>query len=731
LATLDRGPWLRHVTDGAASVWGRLSGAGNLELRIGASSDIVAVASGTDFCGAATVTGLSPATKYEYTVWADGVQASGPHEFITLPVEGSPARFEFFQTADHHQKYAGASHYMKAQLDLHYAKPGADPIFWVHTGDYEYNPLSRDVAGLRTMYRLLRDPDRFSPNPGYGYKRDLHSAVPYYSVWDDWDSWGDNCSPDQMTAAERLAAWQAWREYHAGAPALPEVDSNHYHFVVADCLFMFIDERSARTANIGSQPPAAGYDPQDRISFGATQIAWIKATLTTHRDAAFKFIIVGGEWLDNTAHEIRIAACQRDSIGIFYRNERNEIILFLRDNPDIRKGMCFITGDDHVQKVALPESWRAQYDYTTGPIGDSVGDPFDAPVVAGDLGIPFVACGIQQSGTPGDQGGIDLPYRNPDVEAMRYYAPRPGGNGHQIASRWKIDTTQSPPTVSCEQMLVGRQLGPGGPGSPTPYAGTVTYRFAGDRDHVWFPPYVDPLVHVDDASPSSSYADDAAAPATSYADDATPATSYVDPAAPATGYADDTTPATTQTPDAGAPGADYVCDSELVPGGGFEDPADDANWTLFTGASIDTGGPYQGLRNLTLRSTYGAGPPKSGQAQRFFDGQIGATYRLKFALDGDAAMNNVVESRLKPSFKQDALLTLLETFDPDTIDAGYNEYSYDFTLTQGTAHSIYFDHDQSGSGFGVFSGYWYIDNVSLTMIRSPWADDPGGAAVWS
>jgi 3',5'-cyclic AMP phosphodiesterase CpdA len=173
------------------------------------------------------LTGLEPATRYDYRVGCDGERASGPWSFTTYP--DGPAPFTFAVLGD-----SGTG--SEAQRAVARLIEGWAPALVLHVGDLIYgrNPLAWD-ARFFLIYRALLAGRPFYPVPG---DNDV-------SIFMGWGALFD-------------------RAFHLPANN-PERDERYYSFDVGDVHFVALD--STRLADTDRR---------------AAMLAWLEDDLRAH-----------------------------------------------------------------------------------------------------------------------------------------------------------------------------------------------------------------------------------------------------------------------------------------------------------------------------------------------------------------------------------------------------------------------------------------------------------------
>jgi hypothetical protein len=433
VAALTHGPWLMHAWDTGFNVWFRLNGAGTVRVLAANGAFQRAVTAGTDFCGHVTVTGLPPATLCPYVVEVDGAVV-GSYQTVTMPAEGSPGRFALLIVNDDHLSAGAAGNSTAediAKLGASYGNAlalvralGGMPVYCLQGGDFEITGAEEDLAQRRLNMQTMRGQP---PNTNA-----FHQRVPFCHIWDDHDAYGNNRPADQASDQRKAVALQVWKEYYAGEPELASPGAVYKAFRIADCLILMLDGRTYLTSSPGSFPTTVlppDYDPATARVWGDEQLAWIKATLQAHASAPWKFIVSGGTLIDNAWTPLTIGPGKRDSIGIYYRKDRNDLLAWLAANPACAKGLVCLTGDDHMPCVQQPTAWHDPQDHTAAPLSSAVHT--DWPL------IPDVKCSPmghrEEDNLGGTQGG----------EGVVLYQ----GRGYRSYGLVLIDTVSQPPRL--------------------------------------------------------------------------------------------------------------------------------------------------------------------------------------------------------------------------------------------------------------------------------------------
>lgn len=407
---LTHGPWLMQVTDRSAKFWFRANGDTGVTVttNVGASASAV-VGGSSDWCGYVTVEGLPADTEITWSMAAyDGTPLYGPATFRTMPTEGQPGVFDVYMLSDHHLGTIGNSWAQigyQALLKLVQAREGI-PKLCVQGGDFELH-ASTLIAQRRSDHQTIRD---FWPEI-----KQFHAKVPLCGhVWDDQDFVSNNSFGKNYSAATLGGMIQVFREYFGGIAQGPAADAIYAAFRIADCLFVMTDNRSQRDGCPASAPSVLPptYDYRYARCWGVTQLQWIKDTLLQYQDAPFKFVFTGTTVMDMEQFSATPPntgpSAKRDSIGLFYRYERNDLLLWLRDNPKCARGLIFLSGDDHRMVLQRSSYWHDPCPWTqlsalSSPVN------YGWPLIP-DFKIPSLtqnATGLTLGGTEGGQSRVE------------------------------------------------------------------------------------------------------------------------------------------------------------------------------------------------------------------------------------------------------------------------------------------------------------------------------------
>jgi alkaline phosphatase D len=297
-----------------------------------------------DFTHQFSIAGLSPGTRYAYTVEAraSGATAvanrvSGYFQTAPAPTEAPPLRFVVTTCQAIRSIDSGKEGHSTYKQMLEFA-----PQFLVHTGDivyYDKAPLAKSVAQARAKWNLMF---------AYGSNRNFHQNVTSYFMKDDHDTLKNDCWPGQtygdLTFREGLEIFReqvpmgekTYRTYRWGR----------------DLQIWMTENRDFRSPN--NQPDG----PQKTI-LGEEQKSWLKRTLQ-ESDATYKFVISPGPLVgpdkggkgDNHANER-------------FQHEGQELRDFLGSLPNT----YVICGDRHWQYLSK-DPQTGLLELGCGPIND-------------------------------------------------------------------------------------------------------------------------------------------------------------------------------------------------------------------------------------------------------------------------------------------------------------------------------------------------------------------------
>jgi hypothetical protein len=206
----------------------------------------------------------------------------------------------------------------------------------------------------------------------------LFSQIPILQMWDDWDYLGDNSCRTHTGARglreiDRKLALQVRKDFMPGprrlAPAGAMPDAG-FSVNLGGCLLLVPDSRSMKEAAARSTGGVC-YDMLDGSQpapcWDEVQREWMMRALDAGRTSYKVFLVSSHSFADNL--QPPVLACEgtstgvRDSLGLFHKWERNELLkqalaLGLLE-PERR--FIVLSGDDHTPLVRRRAHWHAPY----------------------------------------------------------------------------------------------------------------------------------------------------------------------------------------------------------------------------------------------------------------------------------------------------------------------------------------------------------------------------------
>jgi alkaline phosphatase D len=178
----------------------------------------------------------------------------------------------------------------------------------------------------------------------------LLGSVHHYAIWDDHDFGPDNSDASfwmKETSLEAFKLFWANPNY---------VDATYGTFFWNDAQFFLLDNRYFKTA-----PDSKTTEP---TILGEAQFQWLVQALK-YSNAPFKFVVMGGQFLNNSPNCLDAAWCEN---YLRHTAERQRIIDAIRDENIT--GVIFLTGDRHHSELSvLTEGVNYPlYDLTSSPL---------------------------------------------------------------------------------------------------------------------------------------------------------------------------------------------------------------------------------------------------------------------------------------------------------------------------------------------------------------------------
>lgn len=327
-AVLTHGPFLGAVTDTSIRIWARANRPARLGVeyrRVGEAAwrrgpDRVLTAT-SDFTGVIELTGLSPATTYEYRLLLDDAFWPGSQAaFVTLPSPGPTGRIRFALSSD---MYLASPHW--PIFDRIAARR---PDFFLMLGDQ----IAVDVPALIP-------PTRGAYNRKYRvywaepHLRRFWQRTPTFLMWDDheiFDNWSWGKTGRYLPAKQAYDAYQG----SLNPPSLSPGE-HYYSFRAGPADFFILDTRTFRSHDEDPDTPA-------KTMLGFEQKARLKEWLLASR-APFKIIGSSVTLSDfGTAGDTQLTTTDT---WLSFGTERAELFRFIRDR--CIPGVIFLTGDQH------------------------------------------------------------------------------------------------------------------------------------------------------------------------------------------------------------------------------------------------------------------------------------------------------------------------------------------------------------------------------------------------
>lgn len=342
---LTHGAVLGAVSDTSVRVWARTDGESLLQVEVkrtdeawpGRRAGDTRLVDERDFAGVVDVTGLAPATGYDYRVLVDGRVAEEGGAFRTLPASGRPGAFRFALGGDLSAEFAPFSILDRVREQR--------PAFNILLGDLIYadHPVAipAEVDAYQAKYRANWAEPSF---------RALARGVPSFMMWDDHEIVND------YDGTEPWRYWPARLAFERYAPGLgpSRNDGALYHaFRVADVEFFVLDTRSHRS-------PRATPDGSGKTLLGARQKAELKTWLLGST-APFKLVLSSVP-----LHEF---GQRRPDSWSGYAAERAELLEFVRATGI--GGVVFLSGDQHWSSLVRHDPYGV-WEFNATPLASHV-----------------------------------------------------------------------------------------------------------------------------------------------------------------------------------------------------------------------------------------------------------------------------------------------------------------------------------------------------------------------
>jgi alkaline phosphatase D len=333
------GPVLGCVTDTSAKIWVRTPALASVQVlaaKAGVKSKIVKTTKASDLTAILELTGLKPATQYQYDVLVDGKGVLGAKLpcFRTAPAKGQKAKFSV--------GFGGGARYNHKYEHIWDTIASYKPDAFLFLGDNIY----ADMPQLRNMQRLYYYRRQLRPE----YRR-MSAGTAIYAIWDDHDFGKNDCAggPEKFTPDWKLPVWKVFKEnwnnpYYGGGADQPGC---WYDFAIGDVDFFMTDGRYYRSYKDGTM-------------LGPVQKKWLLAKLKASK-ATFKVIASGTLWTET--------ADKGGKDSWWGVKEEREEIFSLIDKEKIG-GVILISADRHrtdVYQIKRPNGYTL-YEFETSKL---------------------------------------------------------------------------------------------------------------------------------------------------------------------------------------------------------------------------------------------------------------------------------------------------------------------------------------------------------------------------
>lgn len=317
------GPMLGCIAPDSVKIWIRTTKPAKVSVDVVLNSGKqtfgpVASTLESDLTAIVPISGLKPASVYEYKVFVDGkeIAMTGKQVIKTPPSSLDVQTRIVFGTCTHGMGLANVDNF----AEIRKFNPHAMLIY----GDIAVMDRTNNLAMHRADY-VLRD---FHPP-----WNDLVGEVPIYASWDDHDyssddAWGLKRFDDNGRRGVRKVFTQSWNNPYYGLG--DEGGGIFTHTRIGCCDVIMTDNRYFRQ---GGRVKHAFLGPE--------QMKWLKETLLACK-GPFIIITCGTMWDD-------VAAKGKDSWGIYDPEGREEIYRLIEEHKI--PGVLFLSGDRHGARI--------------------------------------------------------------------------------------------------------------------------------------------------------------------------------------------------------------------------------------------------------------------------------------------------------------------------------------------------------------------------------------------
>lgn len=218
----------RARTDVAANL--KIEYSVNSNLSSSTISSGVTTASGDDFTGGETISGLATNQLYYYSILVDNVrQHNSPYPTVkTFPTEGVDANIKIVTISCQENAPTGTTAFA--------AIADENPTIVIQMGDFSY-PDTTDITTQRTKYKEQYTQD---------YLNEIAAHFPVTHTWDDHDFGGNNVSGALANKANSL---QVFKEYRITYDLANGSNGVWHKFTCANAEFFVLDTRYQRESS--------------------------------------------------------------------------------------------------------------------------------------------------------------------------------------------------------------------------------------------------------------------------------------------------------------------------------------------------------------------------------------------------------------------------------------------------------------------------------------------------
>ncbi|MCX6187557.1 MAG: alkaline phosphatase D family protein [Bacteroidetes bacterium] len=313
------------------------------------------------------LTGLRMGTNYQYKILLDGKEMTFnyPLTFKTKKL------WEWRTEAPDFSFLLGSCNYVNdtafdrpgkpygqgTNILNYMAESGADFMVWLGDNTYTREADFSSESGMKYRYQHTR---------GDKNLQKLLASMNHYATWDDHD-YGDNDANKHFWFKD--ISRKLFIDYWGNKIAGQNGEGIYHNFKWSDAEFFMLDDRWFRDES----------ELDEKINLktqlGTKQLDWLKQSLA-HSSAVFKFIVVGGQFLNTET--------DKESFNLYIK-ERAEILKFITNNKI--NGVVFLSGDRHHTELL---KYNIKYDdkdvvgfKTTGILNYPLYDLTSSPISAG------------------------------------------------------------------------------------------------------------------------------------------------------------------------------------------------------------------------------------------------------------------------------------------------------------------------------------------------------------